>query len=98
MPIQGTILRFQKPEILLIPESQGVYALFDGNELIYYGRATGEGGLRSRLQEHFAGRGGPCTQKATGFTFESCDDPPFREAFYQAEFEVKYGRLPRCNK
>ena len=43
--------RFTRMVIAGAPEDQGVYALWDGEELIYYGR----GSIRARLMDHFHG-------------------------------------------
>ena len=45
--------RFTRIVIAGAPDEQGVYALWDGEEVIYYGR---RGTIRSRLLDHFYGR------------------------------------------
>ena len=81
------------------PDDGGVYALWDGEELIYYGRTEGgnEGGgstIRSRLLEHhYSGE-----LRATHYSWEVCKDPAAREADLLREHESKFGRPPRDNK
>lgn len=80
------------------PDDAGVYALWEGEELVYYGRAEGAnagGGstIRSRLLAHYYE--GP--QRPTHYSWEICKDPAAREAELLAEHELRFGRLPRHN-
>lgn len=91
--------RFTRIVISGAPESAGVYALWVGEELIYYGRAEGgnaaEGStIRSRLLDHhYSGE-----LRATHYSWEVCKDPAAREAELLREHEEKFGRPPRCNE
>ena len=79
-------------------EGAGVYALWSGNELIYYGRA--EGGsetIRSRLLEHLRGDRG-CVRRATHYSWELARRPAARESDLLSEFWLARGRFPRCNE
>ena len=69
--------RFTRIVIAGAPGSAGIYALWDGEELIYYGRAEGEAStIRSRLLDHhYAG-----APRATHYSWEVCGDPAAREA------------------
>jgi len=78
------------------PDEPGVYALFDGDELIYYG--SSETSIRVRLQRHLAGQEGACTASATFFACEPCSNPVQREAALLAEYKRAHGKLPRCNE
>lgn len=71
------------------PAEPGVYALWDGDELVYYGRANS---LRGQLLEHL--ERGP---QATHYSWELSADPARREAELLREFERMFGRLPRSN-
>lgn len=71
------------------PREPGVYALWDGDELIYYGRAAS---LREQLLAHV--QRGP---QATHYSWELSPDPAAREAELLREFERMFGRLPRNN-
>jgi hypothetical protein len=86
--------RFSRLVIAGAPEDQGVYALWDGEELIYYGR----GGIRQRLLDHFHGRVDPLTRRATHYGWEICNDPAAREAELLEEHQRLYGRPPRLNR
>jgi hypothetical protein len=98
MPINGTMIPFTKERVDKAPAVAGVYALVDGEVLIYYGRALGSSEtIRSRLQSHQAGREGRCTQQATHYMREPTDRPKLREKELLEEYEMLYGYLPRCN-
>ena len=89
---------FQQGMVDLVPTVQGVYFLWQGDELIYIGRAVGEGvSIKSRLNGHLAGRDGPCTQAATTFTYEARLDGKAAEVSYLNGYHRRMGRLPRCN-
>ena len=82
----------------LAPQGAGVYALWNGEELIYYGRA--EGGaetIRSRLLEHLRG-GKNCQRVATHYSWELARRPAARESDLLAEFWMTRGRFPHCNE
>ena len=85
--------RFTRMVIAGAPDEQGVYALWDGEEVIYYGR----GPIRSRLLDHFYGRVDELTRRATHYGWELCADPAAREAELLAEHRRVYGRPPRLN-
>jgi hypothetical protein len=93
--------RFTRIVIAGAPESAGVYALWDGEELIYYGRteagnesANGGSTIRSRLLDlHYSAE-----LRATHYSWEVCKDPAAREAELLREHESKFGRPPRFNK
>ena len=86
--------RFTRVVIAGAPDEQGVYALWDGEEVIYYGR----GPIRTRLLDHFYGRVDELTRRATHYGWELCADPAAREAELLAEHRRVYGRPPRLNK
>jgi hypothetical protein len=100
MPINDDKFKeFTKANVDKSPENAGVYALFDGNECIYYGRAQGGSvTIRSRLQSHQRGDEGPCTKKATHYKREVTSYPISREKELLEAYEKSFGRLPRCNK
>ena len=97
--ITGRLYPFTATGITAAPEKPGVYALYDGAELIYYGRALGPGTtIRSRLGDHRLGREGNCTQEASHFRCEEIPEPANREIELLNEFERQFGRRPRCNE
>ena len=85
--------RFTRMVIAGAPEDQGVYALWDGEELIYYGR----GSIRARLMDHFHGLDNPLTRRATHYGWEMCKDAVAREAELLAEHLRLFGKPPRLN-
>jgi hypothetical protein len=78
------------------PPDPGVFALWEGEELIYYGRAQGSATIQSRLRAHLEGSDG-CTAGATHYGWEITSNPPVREAELLAEYRRAHGKLPRCN-
>ncbi len=70
MPIRGPKYKFTDKNIDSSPHKQGVYALFDGDSFLYYGRAIGKAvTIRSRLRGHAAGTAGRCTQNASHYKY-----------------------------
>ena len=85
------IRRYKFTRIVLqgAPDEPGVYALWDGDELVYYGRgATIRSSLLAQLER----------LRATHYSWEVCTDPTTREAELLREYERLYGRPPRHNK
>jgi hypothetical protein len=80
--------RFSRIVIAGAPDDVGVYALWDEDEIVYYGR----GPIRTRLAQHFERR-----ERATHYSWELCADPAAREAALLAEHERTFGRPPRYN-
>ena len=94
--------RFTRIVIAGAPEDAGIYALWDGEEVIYYGRAGGrnEGNgttIRSRLMDHHLGRVDDQTRRATHYSWELHRDPAAREAELLEEHVRTFGRPPRLN-
>ena len=87
-PEPGRRYRLTRIVVLGAPEDAGVYALWNGDEVVYYGRA---GSIRARLLEH-ADR-----PSATHYSWEVAADPATREAELLAEHQRVYGRRPRDN-
>jgi len=100
MSISGKRYAFTKDNVDKSPRKAGVYALYAGGVLIYYGRALGgTATLRARLQSHQAGQEGTSTQTATHYRREKCADPVAREQDLLKEFSLKHdGALPSCNE
>jgi hypothetical protein len=70
-----------------------VYTLWQGDEVIYYGRAQGEATLRSRLMEHLEAAVG-----ATHYSWEISREPAARESELLQQYQRAFGRLPRLNQ
>jgi len=96
MAIHSPRYSFTSATLGSAPKQQGVFWLWDGDELIFVGRVTGNGSIQSCLIEHRAGDHGPCTQGATHFGWELTRFPAAREAELLADFTAKYKRLPKC--
>lgn len=91
---QSRRYRFTRIVISGAPDDAGVYTLWDGDEVVYYGRAEGAGcTIRSRLLEHYYG-GAP---KPTHYSWEICAEPAAREAELLDEHLQAFGKLPRLN-
>ncbi len=99
MPISGDKHKFADEVIVNSPEKAGVYALYDGDETIYIGRAQGgTTTIRSRLQAHKRGDEGDCTKGATHYQRELTESAVIREKELLEEYKRNNGgRLPRCN-
>ena len=81
------------------PDKSGVYALYDQNEVIYIGRARGEGvTIRSRLKDHKSGKEGTCTKGASHYKRQATVFPLTRETALLVEYKKVHGKLPRCNE
>lgn len=99
MAFGGGRYRFTRSMVEGAPADPGVYALWENDELIYYGRATGgDLHIQSALFEHLDGRAGRCTERATHYGWEISLDPAEREAELLAEYQNTFKRLPRCNQ
>jgi hypothetical protein len=96
MPIASPRYAFTATMVAGAPPDPGVFALWEGADLIYYGRANGRGvTIQSRLREHLEGAG--CTSRATHYAWEIAGNPRAREAELLREYWRAHGRLPRCN-
>jgi hypothetical protein len=80
------------------PDEQGLYALWEDDEVIYIGRASASATIREHLREHFGRRLCPCAEKATHYSWELSLRPATREVEILEEFLMQFGRMPRCNE
>jgi hypothetical protein len=80
--------RFSRIVVAGAPDDVGIYALWEEDELVYYGR----GAIRTRLLQHLERR-----ERATHYSWELCQDPAAREAALLSEHERTFGRPPRYN-
>ena len=79
------------------PADPGVFALWENDEIIYYGHTRGPSTIQSCLREHL-GRGNHCTGGATHYGWEISANPPVRELELLREFVRANKKLPRCNR
>jgi hypothetical protein len=92
---QSRRYRFTRIVISGAPEDAGVYALWNGDEVVYYGRSDGDGStIRSRLLDHYY----EAARRPTHYSWEVCNDPAARETELLQEHRSRFGRLPRNNK
>ena len=99
MTITADKIQFTETNIKEAPAEAGVYVLYEGDTTIYFGRAQGgDVTIRSRLEDHRAGREGPCTKNATGFKVELTSSAVTREKELLEEYKNTHGSLPRCNQ
>ena len=84
MPIASPRYAFTESMVAGAPPDPGVFALWAHDELIYYGRALGDGvTIQSRLREHLASAKectSRCTSGATHYGWEISGNPRAREA------------------
>lgn len=96
MAVAGKKHPFKSKSIDKSPRKSGVYALYDGGKVIYYG-ATSKS-IRTRLQRHLHGEEGSCTQTATHYKFERTSRPKKKERKLLRAYEAKHENLPHCNE
>jgi hypothetical protein len=96
MPIASPRYALNATMVAGAPNDPGVYALWENEELIYYGHARESITIQSCLKEHLAGAN-VCTRGATHYGWEISANPPLREAQLLKEYERQHKRLPRCN-
>ena len=91
---EGAPRRYQFTRIVLAgaPNESGVYTLWKGDEVLYYGRASGATTIRSCLLQHYQ-----LKVEATHYSWEMCRDPAQRELELLREHEDLFGRAPRLN-
>lgn len=97
MPIASPSYRFVLPMLAGAPEARGVYALWDGEEMIYLACATGTATIKALLLEHLANPN-RCVAAATHYSWELSLRPAARETEILKAFVAKFGRPPRCNQ
>lgn len=97
MAIISALQAFSAVNINRVPESAGVYGLYDSNQsLIYYGMS--EGNIRLRLMSHYNGNEGSCTKSSVFFNYEITKNAKNAESGLVASYKAAHsGRLPKCN-
>ncbi len=97
--LRSTLYPFNRAFLEKAPEEAGIFGLFDGDELVYVGRAEGgEHSIKAGLLLHPHGGLGACTRKATHYAWEITASPAAREEEVLAQFRRQHRREPRCNK
>jgi hypothetical protein len=95
MPVLGERREFARAVLAEAPDMPGVYALWDGEDVVFYGSAFGGTiTIRSRLAEHLAGAR---AIGATHCSWEISVNPRARERRLLDEYRAQHGRAPRGN-
>jgi hypothetical protein len=101
MPIANRQWSFNPMVVSGAPDEPGVYALFEEDEIIYYGCAVHGSTIQSALFEILTrvrdGHGG-CLQRVTRYSWEITHRPRLREAELLREYEQAHQHPPRCNQ
>jgi len=98
MPINGKRYPFVQYAVAGAPPDPGVFALWEGDELIYIGTAQGGAAtLHAALTEHLQGLW-PCTRSSTHYSWELARNVKMLEQRVLHEFRGSFQRLPRCNQ
>ena len=90
---------FTRAAIEFAPDEPGIMGLFDGEELIYIGRAANrrDHSIRALLLRHHQGSFGECTMKATHYTWEIVVRGALeREDELLAQYFESHQQGPRC--
>ncbi len=96
MPIASPRYSFINSAVVGAPPDPGVYALWQGDEIVFFGFAQrNDSTIRLRLLEHFLRRREPF--EATHYSWEICRDVLKRLAELIREYEANFKRLPRYN-
>jgi hypothetical protein len=93
MPISLPRQRFSAWSIAGAVARSGVYVLWQGDEVVYVGRAVAS--MRERLMEHYTRQAKPWD--ATHFGVLACERPAERESELLRAVRQAIGRLPRYN-
>ena len=88
---------FTREHVREIPELQGVFTLWSGNECVYIGHTPWNHSLPECLRQHLALRDEGVID-VSHFTWETTSTPKNREYDLLALSIEKHGRLPRYNR
>jgi hypothetical protein len=101
MPITNRHWTFSATVISGAPTEPGVYALYEDDEVVYYGCALHGTTIQSALYEHLArirsGEAG-CLERVNRYSWEITYRARLREVELLREFEAANQRAPRCNQ
>lgn len=98
MPLKKPKYKLTRAMVNGAPDEQGLYALWEDDELIYLGRGSASATIRARLKEHLSRGLCPCADQATHYSWELSLRPATREVEVLEECLAEFGRLPRCNE
>jgi hypothetical protein len=94
MPVWSRQWPFLPYTIEAAPLNQGVYGLWQAGELIFVGATDDSTSLRQCLKEHSQSEPRLALDH---YSWEVSDDPQTRKLEVLAQFQSRYGRLPRLN-
>ena len=89
---------FNRAAVEHAPDNRGILILWDAEEMIYVGRATGGETIKTVLLRHLDGQCGECTTRATHYSWEITIWAAARETELLNEFAKKHQRDPRCQQ
>ena len=98
MPIGGDIYPWTEDNVNAVRQQAGVYALYDGNQvLIYIGSSNN---IRERFQGYWNSNfeEDSCKRDTRYYRREYIDSYEHRETELLQEYRIRHGRLPRCNE
>jgi len=98
MPIASPRYALTATMVAGAPDDPGVYALWEHDEVIYYGHARGGSAtIQSCLRQHLEG-GNACTAGATHYGWEISFQPRMRERELLESCRLTHGGTPQCNQ
>jgi hypothetical protein len=93
MAINSSSLPFTETLVGAAPQAAGVFALWQGGGIVYYGRADA---IRRALAEHFAARA-LGAQRVSGCSWEISADPEARYQELMREYAAAHCSVPLWN-
>ncbi len=93
MSITSTSLPFTETLVAAAPETAGVFALWQGGGIVYYGRAVT---IRIALDEQLRARS-LSAQRVSGCSWEIAADPERRQTELLREYRSAHHALPLWN-
>jgi hypothetical protein len=93
MSINQASLPFTESLIAAAPQAAGVFALWQGGGIVYYGKAAA---IRSALDGQHRGRA-LSAQRVSGCSWEVAADPDARHRALMREYLVAHQRMPLWN-
>ena len=98
MAIYAQTFPFTAKLIAGAPQEPGVYALWLENDVIFVGHAQGaNASIRCCLLDHFSGARGPCTRRASHYSWAIAPQPVERERELLEDYRQRNSHLPHCN-
>src|SRR3954470_5544251 len=93
MSISSSSRPFTESLVAAAPEAAGVFALWQGGGIVYYGRTTT---IRIALDEQLRARM-LSAKRVSGCSWEVCADPQAREAELLRDYRAAHHALPLWN-